>query len=171
MFLILYPPLTLYKKIFMVSNNPGASPSDAPKPAGLAYLVGRLDHALNQRLRDSLAPTGLSVPQYTALSVFRTHGALSNAQLATRSMISPQSANEMVKGMEAKGWIERTPDPSHGRIIQISLTAAGHAILLACDAKVVEVERLMFAELDVDERARLQSQLRAAVRALSVHGI
>jgi DNA-binding MarR family transcriptional regulator len=138
---------------------------------GLAYLVGRLDHVLNQRLRDSLAPAGLSVPQYTALSVFRAHGALSNAQLATRTMISPQSANEMVKQMEGKGWIARTPDPAHGRIIQISLTAAGEAILGECDAQVAAVEHLMFGEIGKDERAQLHAQLRAAVRALSVQGV
>jgi DNA-binding MarR family transcriptional regulator len=149
-----------------------SSSSAAPaKPMGLAYLVGRLDHVLNQRLRDSLSPSGLSVPQYTALSVFRAHGSLSNAQLATRTMISPQSANEMVKQMEGKGWIERRPDPAHGRIIQISLTDAGHAVLGACDAQVAEVERMMFPDLDEGARAQLQAQLRGAVRALSVQGM
>jgi len=142
-----------------------------PKPTSLAYLVGRLDHILKQRLRESLAPCGLSVPQYTALSVFRAHGALSNAQLAARTMTSPQSANEMVKQMEAKGWIARTPDPAHGRIIQISLTASGQAALDECDAHVAELERLMFADLDEAARAALQAQLRAAVRALSVQGL
>lgn len=142
-----------------------------PKPSSLAYLVGRLDHILKQRLRDSLAPCGLSVPQYTALSVFRAHGALSNAQLATRTMISPQSANEMVKQMEGKGWIARTPDPAHGRIIQISLTESGQAVLANCDAHVAELERLMFAELDDEAKATLQAQLRGAVRALSVQGL
>jgi DNA-binding MarR family transcriptional regulator len=149
-----------------------SSPMAAPaQPMGLAYLVGRLDHVLNQRLRDGLAPSGLSVPQYTALSVFRAHGSLSNAQLATRTMISPQSANEMVKQMEGKGWIERTPDPAHGRIIQIGLTAAGEAALREGDKVVLEVENLMFSELGNEERAQLQAQLRGAVRALSVHGI
>ncbi|MEN3275572.1 MAG: hypothetical protein V7631_1362 [Massilia sp.] len=148
-----------------------ASAASAAKPTGLAYLVGRLDHVLNQRLRESLAPSGLSVPQYTALSVFRAHGSLSNAQLATRTMISPQSANEMVKQMEAKGWIARMPDPAHGRIIQISLTEAGQAVLGECDAKVAEVERAMFPELDEAGKAQLLGQLRGAVRALSVQGI
>ncbi|SFA99035.1 transcriptional regulator, MarR family [Collimonas sp. OK607] len=155
----------------MIKKNLLQSASDAQKPLGLAYLVGRLDHVLNKRLRDSLAPTGLTVTQYTALSVFRKLGSLSNAQLAERTMISPQSANEMVKAMEAKGWIERKPDPSHGRIIQISLTGEGQAILQECDAKVREVEQLMFPDLLDEERAQLHAQLRAAVRALSLEGI
>jgi DNA-binding MarR family transcriptional regulator len=155
----------------MAIENKSSSSTAPAKPAGLAYLVGRLDHVLNQRLRDSLAPYGLTVPQYTALSVFRAHGSLSNAQLATRTMISPQSANEMVKQMEGKGWIERRPDPGHGRIIQISLTASGEAILGDCDAVVAEVENIMFPDLGKEERTQLHAQLRAAVRALSTHGI
>ncbi|MDB5961648.1 MAG: MarR family transcriptional regulator [Massilia sp.] len=155
----------------MTTLKKNASASAAGKPSGLAYLVGRLDHVLNQRLRDRLVPVGLTVPQYTALSVFRVHGALSNAQLATRTMISPQSANEMVKQMDAKGWIERRPDPAHGRIIQISLTEAGHAVLAQCDAMVVEIEAMMCPGLDDSARQQLQAQLRAAVRALSVQGL
>ncbi|WP_343732800.1 MarR family transcriptional regulator [Duganella sp.] len=141
------------------------------KPVGLAYLVGRLDHILNKRLRDCVAPAGLTVPQYTALSVFRAHGSLSNAQLAVRIMTTPQSANEMVKSMEGKGWIERTPDPSHGRIIQITLTDEGHAILAQCDAKVREVEMQMFPGTSEEQRALLHAQLKGAVRALSLEGI
>lgn len=148
-----------------------SAPAKAPGPTGLAYLVGRLDHVLKQRLRDALAPCGLSVPQYTALSVFRAHGSLSNAQLAMRTMTSPQSANEMVKQMEGKGWIARTPDPTHGRIIQIGLTEAGETVLAECDVHVAETERQMFPDLDEEQRATLQAQLRGAVRALSVQGI
>ena len=153
----------------MVTAN--ANSSDTSKPLGLAYLVGRLDHVLGKRLRDCCAPAGVTVPQYTALSVFRAQGALSNAQLATRTMVSPQSANEMVKQMEVKGWIERSPDPSHGRIIQIQLTQAGHAILGQCDGKVREVELRMFPDMTPAERTQLYVSLRSAVRALSLEGI
>lgn len=160
-----------YNSRMMTSKKTSVSAPKHQRPAGLAYLAGRLDHILNQRLREGLAPYGLTVPQYTALSVFRAHGSLSNAQLAMRTMISPQSANEMVKQMEAKGWIERRPDPAHGRIIQISLTAAGEAILGNCDAVVIDIEQLMCSEISEEARAQLHASLRAAVKALSVQGI
>ncbi len=145
--------------------------TDPTRPMGLAYMLGRLDHVLNKRLRECCAPAGLTVPQYTALSVFRAQGALSNAQLATRTMMAPQSANEMVKVMEAKGWIERSPDPAHGRIIQIQLTQQGHAILSQCDGKVRAVELQMFPDLSEAELQQLFTRLRGAVRALTLEGI
>lgn len=151
-------------------KNPAASPT-ANQPVGLAYIVGRLDHVLNKRLRDGLAPLGMTVPQYTALSVFRALGTISNAQLAERTMVSPQSANEMVKAMETKGWIERSPDPAHGRIIRIGLTTEGLACLERCDAVVLQVEHIMFPDLSDEERTRLHGHLRAAVRSLSLHGV
>src|SRR5881398_1144702 len=111
----------------MMSNDTDGPDSGSPKPRGIAYLIGRLDHVLGQRLRDRLALLGLTLAQYTALSVLDTQRHLSNAQLAERTMISPQSANEMVKTMDAKGWIERQPDANHGRIVQIRLTAQGRS--------------------------------------------
>lgn len=155
----------------MPSKKTSPPSSASTQPVGLAYIVGRLDHVLNKRLRDGLAPLGMTVPQYTALSVFRALGTISNAQLAERTMVSPQSANEMVKAMETKGWIERNPDPDHGRIIRIGLTGAGLACLQRCDAVVLEVEQIMFPDLADDERPRLHAQLRAAVRSLSLHGV
>lgn len=155
----------------MPSKKTTAAPQADKKPSGLAYIVGRLDHVLNKRLRDGLAPLGMTVPHYTALSVFRALGTISNAQLAERTMMSPQSANEMVKAMEAKGWIEKSPDPDHGRIIRISLTEEGTACLQRCDGVVRHVEETMFPDLSEDERAWLHAQLRSAVRALNLQGI
>jgi DNA-binding MarR family transcriptional regulator len=137
------------------------------KPSGIAYLIGRLDHVLSRRLRDSVARYGLTAAQYTTLSVLAAQKQLSNAQLAERAMVSPQSANEMVKMMEAKGWIERNADASHGRIIQLRLAEPGIAILKECDAAVAQLESAMLADLAQEDRAALHGQLRVLLRAIS----
>ena len=137
------------------------------KPTGIAYLIGRIDHVLSRRLRDSLGLLGLTAAQYTALSVLDTQQQLSNAQLAERSMISPQSANEMVKAMEARGWIERQADVNHGRIIHLRLSAEGSALLRQGHAAVAQLEQAMLAELGVDQRSELHGQLRVLLRSLS----
>lgn len=144
-----------------------AGTHDADKPTGIAYLIGRLDHVLSRRLRDSLGALGLTAAQYTALSVLHTQQQLSNAQLAERSMISPQAANEMVKAMEAKGWIARQPDANHGRIIHLRLTEQGSDLLREGDIAVAALERSMLAELDTTGRGDLHAQLRVLLRSLS----
>jgi DNA-binding MarR family transcriptional regulator len=139
----------------------------ARPPQKTAYLVGRLDRVLRRRIAEAIAPYGLTVPQYTALSVLDARGALSNAQLAERSLTSPQAANEMVKAMEEHGWLLREPHPSHGRILHLKLTPRGRALLAECDAAVDAVEVDLLRELLPGERGELQRLLRACLSALS----
>lgn len=149
-----------------MNNTANKSDSQFSHPIGVAYLLGRLDHVLSRRIRDALAPYGLTTNQYTALSALAAHDHLSNAQLAERSMVSPQAANEMVKTMEARGWIAREPDATHGRIIRIHVTPVGHAVLVDCDAAVAALERAMLAGLADEERERFHGQLRGVLAAL-----
>lgn len=151
----------------MIQKNPQFTQTWPQRPNGIAYLIGRLDHVLNRRIRDALAPWDVTAAQYTALSVLNSHGQLSNAQLAERSMVSPQSANEMVKLMQTRGWITRESAVSHGRIIHLSLTPKGETLLRQCDAAVVQVERALLAELDESQYGALYAQLRSMMRGLS----
>jgi DNA-binding MarR family transcriptional regulator len=134
---------------------------------GIAYLIGRLDHVLSRRIRDGVTPLGVTVNQYTALAMLAAQPHLSNAQLAERALVTPQAANEMVKVMEGKGWIEREPDPSHGRIIQIRVTQAGQDLLNHCDTAVAQIEDAMLAEMGINERRALYAQLRELLHGLS----
>ncbi|PVV10452.1 MAG: hypothetical protein B6D72_12530 [gamma proteobacterium symbiont of Ctena orbiculata] len=129
-------------------------------------MVGRLDRALRRSFRRVLDPLGLTLGQYTALSVFYSSGKLSNAKLAERTMVSPQAANELIKGMEKKGWIVRKPDPNHGRIIHISLTTEGKRLLSRSDKVIAQIERQMLHDLSDKEIKALHGKLRNAVGVL-----
>jgi DNA-binding MarR family transcriptional regulator len=135
----------------------------------LSYLIGRLDRLISKRLKQALAPLGLTVGQYTVLSVFRAYGHMSNAQLAERSLISPQSANEMVNLMEQRGWICRRPEDTRGRVIPIGLTPEGEALMTRCDAEVNAIEDELMKGLGDDEFWHLHGGLRALVRLLRAH--
>lgn len=160
----------------MKSCQPSTDTSDAAdlenlqdqvdRPLGVAYMVGRLDRALRLQFRRVLEPLGLTIGQYTALSVFCSSGRLSNAKLAERTMVSPQAANELIKGMEKNGWIVRNPDPNHGRIIHISLTKEGKQLLNRCNKVIAKLEREMLRGLSEKEIATLHGHLRSAVGVL-----
>ena len=140
--------------------------STAAVPTGISYLVGRLERLLRRQLGEVLLLQGLTLQQYTALSMLGARGQLSNAQLAERSFVTPQTANEMVKGMEERGWIERTPDPTHGRIIHLSLTRSGRAVLNKAHELVFELEQVMLKRLTQTERELLVGQLKTCTQTL-----
>ncbi|HVN61002.1 MAG TPA: MarR family transcriptional regulator [Gaiellaceae bacterium] len=130
----------------------------------LSYVIGRLDRVLRRRLGAAVEPAGLTLPAYTALSVLRTQDGLSNAQLARRSLITPQSMSEVLAGLVDQGYVRRRPTP--GRAIRLELTAAGGRALARCDRAVDEVEREMLGGLDAAEVAGLRSALARCGTAL-----
>jgi len=141
-------------------------PPDAVPPVRLSYLIGQFDRVVSRRLSEALAGPGLTLPQYTALSVLRARGRSSNAQIAERSFITPQSANEVIKTMEANGWVRRETDPLNRRVVLLSLTEAGHAVLGQCDAAADRVEAAMLDGLGDDAGPALLGLLHACVRNL-----
>jgi DNA-binding MarR family transcriptional regulator len=131
-----------------------------------SYVVGRLDRVLRRRLGAALAPHGLTVAEYTALSVLRTRSGLSNAQLARRTLITPQAMNEVLARLVDRGYVRRTADPDHGRIIRTELTEAADRVLDACDRDVDQIERAMLRGVPAGERARLKDVLAGCVERL-----
>jgi DNA-binding MarR family transcriptional regulator len=133
-------------------------------------VVGRLDRALRREIGALVAPHGLTVPKYTALSVLRDRPGLSNAQLARRAYVSPQSMNEVLGGLEADGLIVRSPAANHGRVVEVQLSERGNEVLAACDRTVGHMERAMLADLDLGEHAFLYEALMNGVHRLGAAG-
>jgi DNA-binding MarR family transcriptional regulator len=132
----------------------------------LSYVIGRLDRVLRRRLSAAVESVGLTLPAYTALSVLRVEDGLSNAQLARRSLVTPQSMMEALTQLVDQGHVRRRADPDHGRIIRTELTAAGRRALARCDRAVDLVEQEMLAELDSADAAGLRDALLRCTRAL-----
>jgi DNA-binding MarR family transcriptional regulator len=134
----------------------------------LLYLVGRIDRVVRRAIDEVVSTRGLSVNQYTTLSVLNRRSGLSNAQLARRALVSPQSMNEVLLGLEQRGLVRRRAHPEHGRILQTRLTAKGRKLLAACDEEVHDVEARMVADMTAAEQSALRVALLRSVRAL--HG-
>ncbi|MDB5782753.1 MarR family winged helix-turn-helix transcriptional regulator [Caballeronia mineralivorans] len=132
----------------------------------LAYVIGSLDRILRRRMTEALAPLGLTLSQFTAMSVLDARGQASNAQLAERSLITPQSANEVMNAMATRGWITREPDPTHGRIVLLQLTDDGREVLRQCEQAVRTIEAQMLTGIEPDVATSLQSHLETFVRNL-----
>jgi DNA-binding MarR family transcriptional regulator len=134
----------------------------------LLYLVGRIDRVVRQAIHKVVTARGLSVNQYTTMSVLAHRSGLSNAQLARRALVSPQSMNEVLLVLEQRGLVRRRAHPDHGRILQARLTAKGTSLLADCDAEVRQVEARMVSDLSDRERTALRRALLCCIRSL--HG-
>lgn len=134
--------------------------------ARVSYVIARLDRAIRREITEMVAPHGLTATQYTALSVLRMGKGLSNAQLARRSYVTPQSMIEMLGTLEAKGLIVRSPAPDHGRILRTELTAKGRRLLSRCDAAINRMEIEMTRELSPEQLDEFEQMLRSCVHML-----
>jgi DNA-binding MarR family transcriptional regulator len=133
----------------------------------ISYVVARLERAVRAAVNERVRPHGLTTLQYTTLSVLGARGQpLSNAQLARRAYMTPQSMIEVIDALERKGLIRRDPHPSHRRVFPATMTAKGLRVLKACDAAVEQMEEDMLAGLSRDERESLLVGLKSCVRAL-----
>lgn len=141
-------------------------PGVANEPLTL-YLVKRLELAIRARMDDALRPRGLTTLQFTALTALRHRDGLSSAQLARRSFVTPQTMNEMVRWLEGHGHIERRRDPDNRRVLLITLTDAGRALLEQCDPLVEAIEAEMLGAVPAVQHALFRQSLELGYDVLS----
>ena len=134
--------------------------------ARVSYVIARLERAVRSAINERVRPYGLTTLQYTTLSVLGRRGALSNAQLARRSYMTPQSMSEVIEALESKGLIERKQHPNHKRVLPAELTATGRKVLEACEEAVAEMEEEMLRDLSPEERETFYHGLVSSVRRL-----
>ena len=97
-------------------------PLEVTRTAGeLRALLGRL----SRRLRQTSVAGELTLSQASVLSLLEREGSATPGVLAARERISPQSMGTILISLEALGLVSRTPDPTDGRCLVISLTEAG----------------------------------------------
>ncbi|HTX08653.1 MAG TPA: MarR family transcriptional regulator [Solirubrobacteraceae bacterium] len=132
----------------------------------LIYIVGRVDQGIRQEMRLRLADWDLSVPEFTALAVLKRRPGLSNAQLARRSLVRPQSMNEILVKLEARGLLRREVDPDHARILRAALTTEGVEVLAAAEPAVKAIQDELFAEVPESQRQVMIDGLRSAMEKL-----
>jgi DNA-binding MarR family transcriptional regulator len=95
---------------------------------------------LLRRLRQVKAEGELTLPESAALARLDRGGPATSSALARLEQISPQSMGATLAALEARGLVERRPDPMDGRRAVMSLTDAGRQVLR--DRRSARTERL-----------------------------
>jgi DNA-binding MarR family transcriptional regulator len=133
----------------------------------LVYVIGRVSQGIRRELRERLSSCGLSVADVTTLSVLRGRACLSNAQLARRALITPQSMIEVLASLEQRGLVRRRADPANARIMRAELTAAGRRVLARADGVIAALEDELLAGVAPRRRELVRGGLVSVMDELS----
>jgi DNA-binding MarR family transcriptional regulator len=118
----------------------------------LVYLVGRVNQGVRREMRGRLAGLELSVPEFTAMSILKRRPHLSNAQLARRSLVAPQTMIEILAGLERRGLVLREVDPAHGRILRAELTDGGMELISRAELVIDELQAEILSDVSGEHR-------------------
>jgi DNA-binding MarR family transcriptional regulator len=132
----------------------------------VGYLLVQAWHTLRAALDAALRSHDLTAPQYAALSVLARDPGLSGADLARACNITPQAINEVLATLERKHMIERHPHPTHGRILQATLTDEGQRRLQAANPAVRALEAAIEEGFTAEQIATVKTWLVEAAKRL-----
>src|SRR2546423_8966085 len=131
------------------------------------YLLRQAWRAFNGAMEAALREHDLTPPQYGVLSVLAREPGASGADLARGSNTTPQAVNGVLAKLEREGLIERHPHPTHGRILQVSLTREGERRLEAAHPAVRGLESAIEDGFTADEVAAVKTWLVEAAERLN----
>ena len=139
----------------MGDHSPGADDG-----AELGELLMRAARTQRRRWRDVLAPWDLSPHHARALRVVGGREGVRLSDLAGALHIAPRSATEVADALQARGLVERTPDPTDRRAVVLRSTDEGRRVQAEVDAARAADTRDLFARLTPADRAELARLLR-----------
>jgi len=115
---------------------------------------------LLRRLRQAPAADDLTLPETAALARLDRGGPATPSALARLEQISPQSMGATLSALEARGLVERRPDPGDGRRVVVSLSETGRQALR--NKRNARVEQLAGALSSGFTHSELQQLMAAA---------
>jgi DNA-binding MarR family transcriptional regulator len=133
------------------------------RPTDVTEMAARLRLSatrLARRLRQQ-ADSGFTLSQLSALAVVYNHGPLTLGALAEAERVAPPSITKVVAKLEAEGLLERTADPTDGRVSRVAATPAGRTLIEESRRRKTTWLTERIQQLDPEQQARLADALDA----------
>jgi DNA-binding MarR family transcriptional regulator len=102
----------------------------------------------------------LTMAQYVALSFIEASPRITNAEIARRAFVTPQTMHRIVTGIERSGLVESATDATNKREILRSLTDRGKDLVTRGHRIAKRVERELLRGFSAGEAERLAEYLR-----------
>ena len=132
-----------------------------------ALTLVRVSQAMSRVFSATLAPHDLAPHHFSVLLHLVEQPGLSQAELARRVLATPQSVGELLRTMEERGTIERTPPAGPGLPIAVYASDAGRALLDAVTPHVLAAFSPEAMGIEPSTSERLNVDLHAVLSAFS----
>ena len=142
------------------------APDAAFRPRGLPHLPRRAPAARASRPGPSAACGVTTSGVRRAVAILHERDGLSNAQLARRTLVTPQAMSLVISALDRRRLVRRRPDPNHRRALRVSVTARGRGVLAQCDRAMDAIESDMLAGLDPHTIEAVRTALTSCAHAL-----
>src|SRR5215469_12949759 len=104
-----------------------------------AEVVARLERLIGL-FRWLNPPSGLSLTAAATLATLERSGPCRLTSLAVREGVTQPAMTQLVDRLQGMSLLERTPDPTDGRVVQVRITPGGRALL--AQRRAVRAERV-----------------------------
>ena len=147
------------------SGRRGASEAGPWRPEeGLCYRLKHAYHAWTRHFDAALRPLGLTHVQFLALYAIerlRQRDEIpSQSQVAAATQLDPMMISKILRLLEERGYLKRSPHPDDPRANALHLTHAGDALVRAAMPVVRDAHATFFdCRLDCDSQQALAKLL------------
>ncbi len=136
-------------------------------PMGVIGRLSRLARLIDTELQRTFAEHDLDRSSFDVLATLRRNNRpLTPAELMRSSMITSGAVTQRVDRLAARGLVARTPSPTDGRVVHVSLTDEGLAVIDRALPDHVANEHRILASLSEEDRAALTDTLRRLLASL-----
>jgi len=124
------------------------------------YLLARSAQLWRKALVEAIKPLDLTDTQYFLLSIShhlqQKHFQVTQALIAQHGEMDTMMVSQVIRRMESKGFLRRTPHPTDSRAKVITLTTAGTQTLSRARSHIMNAARVFFQPLDNEENFNQQ---------------
>ena len=98
------------------------------------FLLRRAHQISAAVFEDACAPLALTQAQYGAMTVLAAAPGLDQTRLARALAYDKVTVMRVLRGLQARGLVERAPVPGNARQLAVQLSVAGHDLLAQAQA-------------------------------------
>ncbi|MFO1244318.1 MAG: MarR family transcriptional regulator [Ramlibacter sp.] len=152
---------------YLTVPNPSApAPSLARLYARPGFLLRRVHQISAAVFEDECRAVGLTPAQFGVMTVLRATPGLDQSSLARALGFDKVTVLRVLRGLESRGLVQRTPAPASKRNLSVALSPAGEATLEQAQKPAEKAYKRLMGPLSAAQQAQLVELLQQLASGL-----